>query len=71
MTEKFIKLKPLVSTGDFKKQPPDCKCAFADSKCIKRVHNNKCPSNCLETGACGGWGPRTGLPERSRVDKKK
>ena len=67
--ERFVKLKPLVA-GDFRKVPPDCICAFADSKCVKRVHNGKCPTKCLETGICGGWGPRTGLPEKNRIEKK-
>lgn len=69
MNERFVKLKPLTGEDQHRKVPPDCECAFADSKCIKRVHNDKCPTNCLETGVCGGWGPRNGLPEKKRIEK--
>jgi hypothetical protein len=69
---KFATLKPLIKSGDYKPEPQDCKCAFADSKCIKRVDNKTCPTNCLETGICGGWQPRDkGLPLLSRLKKKK
>lgn len=66
----YVKLKPLVKTGHIKPTPPDCNLAFGDSKCFKKNHTGKCPTNCIETGLCGGWQPRTGLPEKSRIIKK-
>lgn len=69
MLEGLVRLKPLVA-GDYRPEPENCKRNFGDSKCIKKVHGGTCPTNCLATGICGGWGPRDGkLPTMSLLEK--
>jgi|GEM_PF-6025509 len=69
--EDYITLKPLVE-GLYRPEPPNCKRNFGDRRCIKKVQGGTCPTNCLETGVCGGWKPRDGLlPLRSLIEKIK
>ena len=57
----YVRLKPLVATGDYRPEPPNCKRNLGDSRCIAKLRGGNCPTNCLETGECGGWKPRGGL----------
>lgn len=69
--EDYITLKPLVP-GDYRPEPPNCGRNLGDSKCFKKVQGGRCPTDALQTGVCGGWKPRNGLPPlRSLIEKIK
>lgn len=58
MSEGYVRLKSLVTTGNYRPEPPNCKRNLGDSKCLGKLKGGKCPTNALETGECGGWKPR-------------